>query len=604
MLQSAFQALQSGNPAYAEQISRQLLRNRPNDEGGLLLLALALDAMSRRNEANTTFERLTELYPDRAGHWLNLGNMRRTLGFQSGARTAYEHALALEPEQADALQGLGLIEFDNGLFHEARRHLLQALQYAPDNVELRAQAAKACHETGDLEQVQALLQGWEQWSAADAIVMADIAWIHTEINDMSAAERALDMAERRDPGNLRVLARRAAFLERTNRVAEAQSVLSRIPRDDAGAAGVNEEVDIVRALLAARVDDSAEACRLHELLLADPAAGMRHPHLYFSLARLYDRRGDAAQAMHWLQRGHEHQIAQLAHAAPELLAPETDPVYAARQRISADDYARWDRSDAPSAAESPIFVLGFPRSGTTVLETMLDAHPDLSCMDERSFLHDLTKTMNARGLRYPEDLAQLDTATLTALREQYWRQVYGQTQAQRGKRLIDKNPLNMLRLPLIARLFPHAKIVLALRDPRDVVLSNYMQMFRAPGYVAMCATLESTARGYDRAFAFWQHHAELFQPDLLSVRHEDLVEDAQAHARRLCEFLQIDWAERMVAFHEHAAERGYIRTPSYHQVVEPMNRKGVGRWQRYQSWLEPCSAALDAHLQRYGYAAS
>lgn len=602
MLQNAFHALQNGNPAGAEQISRQLLRSHPEHEGVLLLLALSLDALNRRNEANATFERLTQLYPQQSAHWLNLGNMRRTLGFQSGAREAYERALTLEPGQADSLQGLGLIEFDNGLFHEARKHLLQALQQAPDNIELRAQAAKACHETGDMEQVQQLLQGWEQWSAADAIVMADIAWLHTEMNDMAAAERALEIAERRDPGNTRVLARRAAFLERTNRVTEAQVVLSRIAQD-AGAAGVNEETDIVRALLAARGEDLDEAARLHEQLLADPAAGKRHPHLFFSLARVHDRCGDAAQAMQWLQRGHDHQISQLSHAAPELLAPEADPVYASRQRIDADEFARWDHTGAPGAVESPVFVLGFPRSGTTVLETMLDAHPDLSCMDERSFLHDLTKSMVARGLRYPQDLARLDAAACAALREQYWSQVYAQTQAERGKRLIDKNPLNMLRLPLILRLFPQAKIVLALRDPRDVVLSNYMQMFRAPGYVAMCATLESTARGYDSAFQFWQHHAEVFRPDLLTVRHEDLVDDAAAQARQLCDFLGVDWAERMVAFHERAAERGYIRTPSYHQVVEPVNRKGVGRWQRYREWLQPALPALAPHLQRFGYAA-
>lgn len=601
MLPIGFDALQNGNPAYAEQISRQLLMQNPRNEGALVLLALSLDSQGRDSEAATVFEHITELAPATPEYWLNLGNSRRRLGENGKASEAYHHALALKPQMGEALQNLGLIQYEKGLFLGARHHLLEALALQPDDAALRAQVAAACYEAGHSEQVEELLADWPEWASQDLQVLVDLASLHNEMGNLDAAELALQLADRRDPGNTRVLTRRAAFLERSNRVDEARALLAQIRRDDAEEAGLLQDLDIAAANIAARGTDIDEACRLHESLLANTAIANRRLDLFFSLARLNDKRGRPDEAMRWLQQGHERQLSQLAQAAPELLTAEGAPLRLAQERVQPDDYAEWRWPGAPSTEESPIFVVGFPRSGTTLLETMLDAHERLTCMDERTFLNDLTHEIEADGIDYPHGMARLDEARCNELRERYWKAVRKQTQADPGKRLIDKNPLNMMRLPVIARLFPNAKIILCVRDPRDVVLSNYMQIFRAPGYVTMCATLESTAHGYATAFDFWFAQAELFRPDVLTFHHEKMIDDVEGHARLLCDFLGLDWSPGMVAFHEHAKQRGYIRTPSYYQVVEPVNRKGVGRWQRYARWMEPALPHLAPYLKRFGY---
>ncbi|WP_257385422.1 tetratricopeptide repeat-containing sulfotransferase family protein [Tahibacter caeni] len=601
MLPTGFDALQNGNPAYAEQISRQLLMQNPRNEGALVLLALSLDSQGRDGEAVATFERITELAPQTPEYWVNLGNSRRRLGENGKASEAYHRALGLNPQMPDALQNLGLIQFDKGLFLGARRYLLDALALQPTDPALRSQAAAACYEAGNNEQAEELLAGWLQWAGHDLHVLVDLASLHNEMGDLEAAEQALRLAERLDPGNVRVLTRRAAFLERSNRVDEARELIAQIRRDDARNAGLLEDLDIAAANIAARGNDIDEACRLHEALLTDPVIANRRLDLFFSLGRLNDKRGRHDEAMHWLQQGHERQLSQLAQAAPELLSAEGAPMRLAQNRVQPDGYAEWRWPGAPSAEESPIFVVGFPRSGTTLLETMLDAHERLTCMDERAFLNDLTKMVEADGIDYPHGLGRLDEMRCGELRASYWKSVRAQTSADPGKWLIDKNPLNMMRLPLIARLFPRAKVILCVRDPRDVVLSNYMQIFRAPGYATMCATLESTAQGYANAFDFWFAQVDMFGLDVLTFRHEHMIGDVEGHARLLCEFLGLDWSPGMVAFHEHARQRGYIRTPSYHQVVEPVNRKGVGRWQRYGRWMEPALPHLAPYLKRFGY---
>ena len=236
-----------------------------------------------------------------------------------------------------------------------------------------------------------------------------------------------------------------------------------------------------------------------------------------------------------------------------------------------------------------------------MLETMLDAHPGLTGMDERAFIDNAIDEFKQPGFDYPGQLGKIDTPRANELRANYWKRVDERVQLAPSVRLVDKNPLNIMRLPMIARLFPNAKIILALRHPCDVVLSNYMQAFRSPAYIKLCETIESTAIGYADTFEFWIDQANVLKPDVLELRYEDVVDDIDTQSRRIADFIGIHWDQRMVDFHDRARERGFIATPSYAQVVEPLNRKGVGRWERYRQYLEPAIPHLQHYLDRWNY---
>jgi len=169
-------------------------------------------------------------------------------------------------------------------------------------------------------------------------------------------------------------------------------------------------------------------------------------------------------------------------------------------------------------------------------------------------------------------------------------------------RLVDKNPLNVLRLPAIHRLFPHARIILALRHPADAILSCYMQHFRAPAFARLCSSLEQLADGYVKAFAFWYAEAARLGPAVMELRYEDLVSEFEPRLQALTDFLGLPWDPVMLNPAERAKARGYISTPSYAQVVEPVTRKAVDRWRRYERHLRPLLPTLAQNLQRWGYA--
>ena len=170
-----------------------------------------------------------------------------------------------------------------------------------------------------------------------------------------------------------------------------------------------------------------------------------------------------------------------------------------------------------------------------------------------------------------------------------------------GQRIVDKNPLNLLHLPLIVRLFPQAPIILALRHPCDVILSCYMQNFRSPGFQVLCSSLDRLARGYVNAMRYWVHHENLLKPRVLRSRYEDLLDDFDANVLRIGEFIGVDDATPMGRFHEHAQKKGFISTPSYSQVTQPPNKRAVDRWKRYEEWFEPLKPTLKEVMELWGY---
>jgi hypothetical protein len=154
---------------------------------------------------------------------------------------------------------------------------------------------------------------------------------------------------------------------------------------------------------------------------------------------------------------------------------------------------------------------------------------------------------------------------------------------------------------MIRRLFPNAKIIMALRHPCDVILSCYMQNFRAPAFMVLCSTLERLATSYANAMQFWIHHQPLLCPDVLLLRYEETVGDFPAQLVHIAEYLGIQDHRYLADFSAHAMRKGYISTPSYSQVIEPVSSRAVGRWESYRSYFEPVFDILRPVASHWGY---
>ena len=265
--------------------------------------------------------------------------------------------------------------------------------------------------------------------------------------------------------------------------------------------------------------------------------------------------------------------------------------------------ARWKSRPAPgpdfSGVREHVFLLGFPRSGTTLLEVILEGHPEVVSLEEHELLIDPVQEF----MRRPGDLEallQASPAMLEASRAAYWRRVAQQGAEVAGKVFVDKYPLNTLKLPLIARLFPDAKILLAGRDPRDIVLSCFRHRFRMSAPIYELLTIEGAARYYDAVMQLLIRLMSSLTVDTCLVRHEDLVTEFEREMKRICKFLDLEWAAAMGDFALRTRKRGVL-TPSTAQLVRGLNTEGLGQWRRYRTRLAPVQAMLDPWVTRFYY---
>lgn len=579
------------------------------DESIRLLLGLAQQATCRYGQAAATFRRLAQQRPEVSAYWNNLGVACRLSGDGTAAEQALSRARSLAPDDPDVLYNLGLLHIQQRRWTLARETLLDTVERSPDFIEARLQAAYACHVCGDNTQQEAMLAGARDWPAQPAGPALILAAMLSAQGDLQAALRTLALAQL--PGGpadelvrLRIAAQRVLLHERNNQLDEARRELERLPL--AALDALPPEAGQVRAdgwrahaALAMRAGAWADAAALYRRVLALATEDETRASAGFGLASACDRQGRHAEAWQALQAAHAAQLDIARTVLPELLAPDSQPLQMAE--IDRGVHARWQPLPAPDSRQSPVFVVGFPRSGTTLLEQMLDAHPDFQSMDERAFIHELTERMEQVGQHYPADLANLTGTEADQLRAVYFRMA-GRVLPDLGQhRLVDKNPLNMLCLPMIMRLFPHARIILCLRHPCDVLLSCSMQPFRSPAFMVLCSSLQRLAQGYARAFEQWHRDVGIFAPHVLEWRYESVVDRFDEQVARLGEFLEIADASPMARFAEHARRKRFISTPSYAQVTEGVHRKAVGRWQNYREQFEPVLPVLQPWIERLGY---
>src|SRR3954470_13442831 len=266
--------------------------------------------------------------------------------------------------------------------------------------------------------------------------------------------------------------------------------------------------------------------------------------------------------------------------------------------FAAADPAAW-RATAPDSPRTHVFLVGFPRSGTTLLEQVLASHPDVTAMEERTCLQDSAIAFFGRN----SDLDRLAGLSDTELES--WRQADGRRVAEAGLStdsavFVDKMPLNAVFLPLIAKLFPAAKIILALRDPRDVVLSCFRRRFAMNPGMYEFTSLESAAAYYAAVMRLMAIYRGKLALDVIETRHERLVADFENETGRLCSFLGLSWRAEMAGFAARAGARN-IDTPSGVQVARGLSDRGVAQWRRYDREIETILPLVAPFVARFGY---
>ncbi|HZX31479.1 MAG TPA: sulfotransferase [Rhodocyclaceae bacterium] len=394
-------------------------------------------------------------------------------------------------------------------------------------------------------------------------------------------------------------------MERLNRVREAWDILQSLETTIGTPCDPGKPLFILKARLQYR-RGNLETCRamLEGFLNKHPA----HTHRHLAWGWL----GTALDEL-----GHYDDAMAAFNAKNEVLLRTPTAARLLRKNdihlTEVDESIRWygDRRSfgwqetAPLPADSsrPVLLVGFPRSGTTLLDQLLDSHPALSVIEEKATLHGIAERFfgNAAHL---ESLQRLSEAEMEACRQTYWSNISGIRGHSPGKsQVVDKQPLNIMHLDIYARLFPGVKVVVAIRDPRDVVLSNYMQLYQLNPSMAANLSLERSARYYSKVMGLYLLFRRLMPDNVHEVRYERLVQSLEEETAALMQFLGLEWKDEVLRFHEHARRRP-ITTPSYHQVVKSIYGTSAGRWKNYRAHTEAVLPLLQPFIEAFGYSSS
>lgn len=488
-----------------------------------------------------------------------------------GTLRGFREVLAVQPEHAEALAGLGQAL----CWSERRREGLEHLRRAARR--LRRDAEK----TRDIRRILELAEQLHHWG--DLETSLELARLAVRLAPEAPAAR----------NNL------ALYLLRVNRAEEAlplaESACRRLP-DNPACQNLLAQVEV-------RLGRLAEArARLEGIVAAgrDPAQTARAQQ---ELAGVLDRLGEYGPAFEAAGRAKARY-----RESPEFRRQDAGEVFRniERNRLGFDRELlhRWAPEDFADGLPAPAFLLGFLRSGTTLTEQVLSAHPGVLTSDENGLVNGLTAELgrlSGCGGDVPAGLRKIGLDEARALRRMYWRRVDGEYGPEALRKcFIDKVAMNSIDIGFIGTIFPEARLLFALRDPRDVAVSCYFQVFQPAAVTVNLLTLDGIARQYAAIMDLWLGLRDIVRPRWLELRYEDTVEDFEATFRRVFELLGLDWRPEVEAFHEKAKGR-YIATPSFAAVSQPLYRSSLARWRRYEAQLAPALPVLDRYVRAFGY---
>ena len=556
---------------------------------------------AHRQGANDTAERLCldvlELAPDRIGALCILYEIRKAQGDARAAEALIRRIVALDPNNLAMTNELALVLLGKGSLAEAEYHARNAVRIAPENPQAHNLMGMILTEANRPQVAEYHYRRVLELSPhRDPILLANLAWNLKNQGRLREA-RALYQESVATAPRVRQTLLGFARLEEADRNFDGAAAIL----DQANAVFPNDEgVRLTRAVLLGRMRRFDQA-----LALIDESAngnGRLGPNELLEKGRLLDQLGryDDAWAAFVEGKRLARELSGLAYLdddANQLIERLRGFFIAGRLRLL-------PRANLRADIPQPVFILGFPRSGTTLVEQTLSAHPNIAAGDELPLINEISAIiprMLASPLSYPEALAELwmgdQREGLDNLRDYYLQRVQQMGVLRDGAtRFTDKMPLNETHLGLIALLFPETPLIHVLRHPLDIMVSALSNQFTHGFFCAY--DLQTAARHYVRVMDLVQHYRAEMTLRYLPIRYEDIVRDQEASVRSILSFVDVPYDAACLTFHNN---RRYARTASYAQVTEPLYDRSVGRYRHYRTHLESVVPILGPVIERLGY---
>jgi len=555
---------------------------------------------------------------------LQLARLRGYLADQLGqfdlAIAAYEHVVRLAPQDWASWNNLGNARVAAGDFQLGAADIERANELEPDSPPTRLNLARAYWRGGDLVRAEQILRRAADDFPDDAKPLMDLHDLLKELERNDELLPVLDRAVAREPGNVELLLTRASHLGLQFKMEEAEAAFRDVLRVDP----VNEEafvglavlwehnkpsalaelveeaegksvgpnaLNLLRAYRARRAKHYSEAVEALNLIEPDFESLRRYELLGQMLEKLEDYDG-AFAAFGQMNKIQSQDPSRPLDRAARMREAVRDQI----AKTTQEWFGSWKAGPVALERRAPVFLVGFPRSGTTLLDTILMGHPGTVVLEERPVISRLKDEMGGF-----EAIQSLDESAIRDAQQRYLEIAAEYADIPSDRLIIDKSPLLLNEAVFIHRIFAEAPFLFAVRHPADVLASCFVANFNLNNSMANFLHLDTAAAFYDATMSNWENARQVLPLRVHTVAYEQMVQDPHGVLRPVVETLGLDWHEDMLDHTKTAAERGVITTASYAQVTQPIYTHSVGRWERYRKHLEPVLPVLAPWIEKFGY---
>lgn len=570
------------------------LRRNPHSAEMLSLKGVIDSRLGDFDAALVAVQKAADIRPDVPQIQYNLGELYRRKDDTDKALACFKRCLEMEPNHADAVNNLAGVLLNSGEFIESLRYLQKYLELQPRSAQGYANLSVAMCAAGDVQQALVCLRNALAIDPSLNETRFKLVNLLTSAGDFAEATQLLDEWEAREPGDARLLSVRARMLERQGRIEEARAAYERINESERHLSAVR----ITEATLLDVEGKPAEAAKILESVIENSDAdALDLVGIRFSLGKHYDAIGEHDKAFDCYSQANAGR--RKGFGTPF----DADRSLENRDFVIKTFDEAWKKRDSASsggyASNMPIFILGMPRSGTSLTEQILGAHSQVNPAGELQAFSKMVRASHNEGREQvakegrfeiiengvdgnqspiiPQDF---EPATLEQIGKgyvDYVRELAGDL-----PHVTDKMPYNFLFAPLIHMSLPGAKIIHTRRNPIDTCLSCYFQNFSGGSEYSF--DLEDLAVYYNNYLAMMDHWRDELKLPMLEIDYEELVSDTESTVRKMLEFCELDFEQQCLASHKN---KRIVATASYQQVRQPIYTKSVERWKPYEKHLGP-----------------
>jgi len=586
-----------GKNLEASRAFKRVTELNPNYEGGYSNLGVTLQEQGKLEDAMIAYKKALLLKPNYAEAYNNMGNTLKDQGKLEEALNAYNKSLSLKPNYADAYFNMGVVLNEQGKHYEATLAYSKAISFDSDYYQAYNNIGNSYRE---LESPSDAIQAY-----CKAIALKpDYVEAHNNLgityqtqNNLDEAIKAYNAAIKYRVDYSEAWINGADALEKWNKLDQLGEWLDKaVENFDI----IPSDIMYLKSKLLWRNKEQNEALKLISTIAIEGISKNRKQGFLnlkakcFEFSKKYTKAFEYFEEMNSLAKKSEAYFNSNSEKFFENIKNQLEQLkFKAGDKIV--DKVVNDKNI------NPVFLVGFPRSGTTLMDTILRSHSSIEVLEEKGTVLAAKTLIRKNGYNDIQD-KYFSNDILIEARSAYLREFAKYIKDLNSKTVyIDKLPLNLLEVPLIHQLFPDAKFILALRHPFDTILSCWMQDFEINAAMANMVDLDRIVDLYCIAMETFQICISKYGLNVHRIRYEDLLEDFKGESSALLKFLDLKWETKMEDYRSTALQRGRINTPSYSQVSQPIYKEAKYRWVKYREYLDKYSERIEPWIQEFEY---